>query len=476
MAGSLLRIALFACVMSCCHGSVADRWKAYAESGVGQNRSRILFWDWYNELIDRILGNGDNSALFGTGDGIGALLNSTDPPIAELMYEWTTLKYDFPKGVEEIFLEYGEFIPNTNWIAGVQVYKDEVYVTAPRVKYVKGTPSGLNKVVVKDGQALLQPFPDLSFQKLGRCSALQLPTSKAIDPNTGYMYIIDTGRAGVISASPGNFCPAKIVVLDLNDNGRVVRSHDFPDSVVSNTSNFLNDIVLDYVTPDGSEVRYAYISDTGDANLVVFDFQTNTSWAFKDTTMTPAPNGILTINDVNYTMDFPINGIGMSPNFDYVYYCVIGNNNLYQIPTSVLRNKTADFKEYVRNVGDKGGSSDAIVVGKKNLYFGVMQENAVSEWQRSKDIKSQNVSEGEVNMATIQELTSNDVTMQWPDGFTLDDKGYLWFTTERLQLYLNDKMDFSGGQGSNFRVFRMFVGDVSYLTKPTSGKKSWWEE
>lgn len=62
---------------------------------------------------------------------------------------------------------------------------------------------------------------------------------------------------------PSNLCPAKIVVLDTRNGGSIVRSHEFPDSVVSGTRNFLNDIVLDYVDPDHvTGVRYAYISDT----------------------------------------------------------------------------------------------------------------------------------------------------------------------------------------------------------------------
>ena len=41
--------------------------------------------------------------------------------------------------------------------------------------------------------------------------------------------------------------------------------------VVGRDSNFLNDIVLDYV--DGT-VRYAYITDVGGVQIVVFDFLT----------------------------------------------------------------------------------------------------------------------------------------------------------------------------------------------------------
>lgn len=85
-----------------------------------------------------------------------------------------------------------------------------------------------------------------------------------LSTRTGYLYVIDVGRVGIWSPTepPENLCPAKIVVFDTRNNGRVVRSHDFPDSVASRTKNFLNDIVLDYVDPENpTEVKYAYISD-----------------------------------------------------------------------------------------------------------------------------------------------------------------------------------------------------------------------
>jgi hypothetical protein len=91
---------------------------------------------------------------------------------------------------------------------------------------------------------------------------------------TGYLYVIDVGRIGFVSSTdePANLCPAKLVVLDTRNKGRVVRKHEFPESVVSRTNNFLNDIVLDYVDPDDiTGVRYAYISDTGGRYFMSFE-------------------------------------------------------------------------------------------------------------------------------------------------------------------------------------------------------------
>lgn len=45
------------------------------------------------------------------------------------------------------------------------MYKGEVYVTVPR--WLNGVPSTLNKVVVKNGVSLLQPYPSWEMQKEG---------------------------------------------------------------------------------------------------------------------------------------------------------------------------------------------------------------------------------------------------------------------------------------------------------------------
>ena len=49
------------------------------------------------------------------------------------------------------------------------------------------------------------------------CEALQFSQSMEIDPTTGYMWVIDTGRRDT-SSDPINACPAKILIIDLQTN------------------------------------------------------------------------------------------------------------------------------------------------------------------------------------------------------------------------------------------------------------------
>ena len=53
--------------------------------------------------------------------------------IPELVHEWTTMELEWPS--DELKFNYtkdGMYIPNNNALAGIKVYKQEIYVTIPR--------------------------------------------------------------------------------------------------------------------------------------------------------------------------------------------------------------------------------------------------------------------------------------------------------------------------------------------------------
>ena len=83
-----------------------------------------------------------------------------------------------------------------------------------------------------------------------------------VDPNTGYLYVVDTGIVGGLSEVPVSNCPAKIVVYDLNHASsrsgyRVVKSYTIPDDVIdrNNSHSVLSSIALDYKYPHADKVR-----------------------------------------------------------------------------------------------------------------------------------------------------------------------------------------------------------------------------
>ncbi|CAG5121556.1 unnamed protein product, partial [Candidula unifasciata] len=150
--------------------------------------------------------------------------------LGAVLFEFTTVEYDWPNA--------------TLKVGG----PDYIFVTVPRLRYKDGVPASLNTVHEKSPgskEAVFRPYPDWDSNTVGNCNALQLPPSLEYDPRTGYLYVIDVGRVGIWSPTEPslNLCPAKIVVFDTKQNGRIVR-------------------ILDYVDPDHpTEVKYAYISD-----------------------------------------------------------------------------------------------------------------------------------------------------------------------------------------------------------------------
>lgn len=335
------------------------------------------------------------------------------------------------------------------------MYRGDIYISIPRRKWVSGQPVSLARLVNIDGQAKLKAYPNWAAQKQGDCGALQFVQGMEIDPSTGFMYVIDTGRVGLSL----NLCPAKLVVYDLNIDKKV-DVYEFPADVVSNTSNFLNDIVLDYV---GGRVRYAYITDTNDPSIITYDFQSRSSWKLKDPTMGIESNAtVITINEVPYNFPIALNGIAMSPDFKYVYYCSLGAYNLYQIPTETLRNPGSSNRIGIRLLGRKVSQTDGMIHGEKFLYYGAIGLNAVYFWNIPKDMADMNVGIDAVTLNTQTELIRNDSKLQWPSTFAFDDQGWLWIACNRLQAFWNVDNPPDDGE-AYMRIWKVYVNETGYL-------------
>ncbi|CAL1547235.1 unnamed protein product [Lymnaea stagnalis] len=396
------------------------------------------------------------------------LVKGDNANVLEVVHEWIKIEYDWPSDqVKDNYTRRGLYAPEKSHLSGIDIYNGDIYVTALRM--TPEVPSGLNKIVVKNGRPLLQPFPSLEANELGNCASIQSPFSTMTDPNTGLMYVVDVGRTW--RGPPNSFapCPPKLMVYDLKNNATLIRSHPLPESLAPKSTSILNDLVLDYVTRQGQEVKYVYITDIGGAKIIAFDLQTNRSWAFQHPSMQTDEDQVIDFNGVNNTeLGYPVDGIAMDSDFQYVYYCAIGSRKLYQIPTSVLRDPSGDFAGNVRLLGKKVSNSDGLASGQDNIYYGALTLNAAYRWEKEKDIADQGVPEGRVTLATQSAVAKDDVRLVFVDSLKVDTAGYLWFTSSRAQKFFDGTMDFTGASGSNYRINRVFVGDKSYLSMGTS--------
>jgi len=66
-------------------------------------------------------------------------------------------------------------------------------------------------------------------------------------------------------------------------------------------------------------------------------------------------------------------------------------------------------------------------------------------------------------MTNIEKLISDGERMRFIDIVTFDNDGYLWFTANKLHKYIQQTMDFSGIDGPNVYIWKIYVGEAGYL-------------
>ena len=263
-----------------------------------------------------------------------------------------------------------------------------------------------------------------------------------------------------VDVAPLGLCPPKLVIYDI-ERMRIVHTHTFPQEVAGFGLFYLNDIVLGF---DEGKARYAYISDTLAYKLVVFDYLTDTSFSYSHPSMAASEKyRNLTIGNETTTIITGINGIAMSPDFKYLYYSAVAGVGLHQIKTSVVISARGDnnvFAANLRTLGEKVSPGDGMAYGSNhNLYYSALGLNAIYKWNVGKDAGEDHEFDS-VHLVS-HDLLVTDTRMEWVDTMAIDEDGYLWFTTSRL-----NKLFSAGGvqhHEPNFFVWRMHVGDRNYM-------------
>lgn len=333
----------------------------------------------------------------------------------------------------------------------------QVYVTVPRWKH--GVPATLNKVNFRRyrssmGDSTLTPFPSWDMQREGVQGDLQNVQSMTID-SMGRMWVIEVGRRNFLEtqAINGN---AGVWIIDLRSN-RVIHKYIFPDDIVSPTSSFLNDIVVD----DRRDI--AYFSDAmGDGGLVVYDLGGGTSRRYTGPSTRSDPTYTMVINGMDYgnkLFTTPTDGIAISDDCEAIFYCEIQGTNLYRLPTAALGNHSisnTELDKMVELLGKKE-PSDGMKYFKGRLFWGSLTTstyNSLVVDSRSRP----NVAE------SVKGALVDAEVMNWIDSFAIDmkNKGRLWFTSNRLNEFITGTMDFSGKNGPNMRIMSVPVKDLSH--------------
>ena len=208
-----------------------------------------------------------------------------------VMYKWKTFDFNFPsKDIRTEMIENGDYVPLNNILTGMKLHfsSNRLFLALPRIR--PGVPSTLNFIQynhwssVKSMSPRLTPYPNWKSQKLGNCKAFQMVMSLEID-TYDRMWVIDNGRV----INPGNTdippCPPKLVIIDLNTD-KVIKSHEFPENVASASEAYLNDLVVACTSRDSC---HAYITNSYQNLLTVYNLKEDRSWSLKHSSMVPDP-------------------------------------------------------------------------------------------------------------------------------------------------------------------------------------------
>ena len=385
--------------------------------------------------------------------GLGLAHNATT------LYEWDVLDYDWDAlgQSREEAISSGAYVPENNALTGIKVFEGEIYVSVPR--WLEGIPSTLNKVVMNSsGASVLQPYPSAWFNNVSNPDGIIYIQSMEIDTK-GRMWILDVGRSNIYGAAPVNGS-AKIVLWNIRNNDEIDR-FVLPGDISYPASSFLNDIVVD----EGRMI--AYISDSGRGSIVIVDMENHRSAVFEDKSTKSEASVSFIIEGVNYgntTFTTPEDGIALTPNLDWVYYCALQSLTLYRIPAEVLRTWPFDSdaaKSAVEIVGFKSSGADGMAFSS----MGVLYSGGITD-------PDNNVWFYDPGVGTSFSQSALVTNVRWADTFAFDGNGSLVFTSNHLEQFFTGSMNFESPQEPNFAIRSVYIGCNSYLEGPNQANPS----
>lgn len=395
---------------------------------------------------------------------------SPDQRQFKVVYEWNILDFAYPTEKSRVDAIYSrDYIPQNNIISDVKPFANRLYVTLPRM--LKGVPITLGYIVAPNyngrSNPEIEPFPSWEMNQKGNCSAFQFVQGIAIDAD-GILWVVDSGKPETLAPERKRFsCTPKLVLLDLKRQGVPILSYEFPNDVAVHGSNYLNKIVV-----DDALGGYAYITDNSgaDPGIVVYSRRLNRSWKVRESnSMHAALNAVsFSVNGSNLNFSIHIDGIALGPYYSInkeepqlernVYYSPLSSYHLYSLPASLLRNpefavRATPLQIYqaVTDHGLKVSQSDGMIMDNKGiLYFGLLKEHAIAQWDSFQPFTLEN-----------QPIIAKDEAyIQWTDGFGFDEEGYLYVVVNRLHNFVAGHLNMTE---VNFRVLRSKTSTVSYV-------------
>lgn len=308
---------------------------------------------------------------------------------------------------------------------------------------------------VREGKAVAYPDEamnqtsreDLAPDDAGTFVSVQ---SVVVDP-ADRLWILDTGSP---MFQPTKYGGPKLVCMDLKTN-QIIKKILFPQDVALHTT-YLNDVRFDL--QKGKE-GVAYITDSaqnGPNGIIVVDLASGESWRRLNNhpstkaedlqSFLPIVEGrpFVVKDQQSGSMKLAANmgsdGIAISANGEWLYYCPLASRRLYSVSTEALSNRPLHdqyVSQTVKNEGDKGGASDGLESDAEGRIYAtnyehnsIMRRNSNGEW----------------------ETIVYDPHLLWPDTLSLAYDGYLYVTANQL----HRQARFHNGKDLRRRPYTLF--------------------
>lgn len=173
---------------------------------------------------------------------LDAACDISSQQLNDLTFQLSGSSLEWPcQSTKNIYVQSGRYLPKNVIITRSQIYRDEAFVTLPRLK--PGVPFTLGKISMRRGQCSpsVVPYPCWSLQEEGNCQALQSAVDIYLDGND-ILWVLDVGLVHTLD-QPVRRCPPKVVGINVK-TGRVVQSIDLSSLIVPNSR--LQHLVVEY--------------------------------------------------------------------------------------------------------------------------------------------------------------------------------------------------------------------------------------
>ena len=287
----------------------------------------------------------------------------------------------------------------------------------------------------------LTPYPDAGWC-MWNDSVKNEPLKHWICPQTvfadksGMVWVLDPAAPGLKGIVPGG---PKLVKTDPK-TGQVLLTVAFPERVAPRKS-YLNDVRIDL------EHNYAYLTESGTGALVVTDLKTLQSRRLLAShPSTKAEKGLVIKAEGHPMLDpqgkpaqFNVDGIALSTDNAYLYYCPLTGHTLYRIKTAALRDAAlteAQLAQQVENLGEIPATDGMEIDAANNVYLTSFEQSALLR----------RTPEGKI------ETVAQDARLQWPDTYSFAADGNLYVANSAI----HKTPTWNKGVGQPHPPFRIF--------------------